>query len=88
VCNELTRVLVKVYADDATIFLGQKDKPEDMKACLDLFCMASTARFNSLKTKIIPIGKKGFRDELVRTRKFNDWGIDEEIHIAQEGEAI
>jgi len=88
VCNKLMRVLVKVYTDDATIFLGQKDKPEDMKACLDLFCMASTAQFNSLKTEIILIGKKDFCNELVRTRKFNNWGIDREIHIAQEGEAI
>jgi len=59
-----------------------------MKACLDLFCMASMAQFNSLKTEIIPIGKKDFCNELVRTRKFNDWEIDGEIHIAQEGKVI
>jgi len=31
---ELERVLVKVYVDDATIFLGPEVKPEEMQACL------------------------------------------------------
>ena len=80
--EELRRVLVKVYTDDTTIFLGNEDKPEELQACLDQFCKASMARFNSLKTEIIPVGTKTFRSELITSRKFNGWEIQEEIHIA------
>jgi len=88
ICNELEKVLVKVYTDDAAISLGPEDKPTEMQACLDLFCTASTARFNSLKTEIILIGTEDFRKELINSREYNEWKIDDEIHIAQEGEAV
>jgi len=52
------------------------------------FCLASTARFNATKTEVIPMGSINARAELIRTREFNGWKFDDEIHIAQEGEAI
>jgi len=88
ICNELEKVLVKAYADDTTIFLGPEDKPAEMQACLDLFCMALTVRFNSLKTEIILIGTEDFWEELIKSREYNEWKIDDKIHIAQEGEAV
>ena len=87
VSPDLNRVLVKVYADDTTVFLGPEDNPKNLQECLDIFCTASTARFNNLKTEIIPLGSKENRLELIRSRKYNNWEIEEEIHIAQEGEA-
>jgi len=83
-----TRVLVKVYADDTTVFLGPDDDPKKLQDCLDIFCLASTARFNNLKTEIIPLGSADSRREIIRTREFNNWKIDNEIHIAKEGEAV
>jgi hypothetical protein len=86
--EKLNRVLVKVYADDTTIFLSQEDDPKELQKCLDLFCQAATARFNEQKTEIIPLGPVDSRTELIRTQKFNDWKISDEVHIAQEGEAV
>src|SRR5882757_9642156 len=86
--DNLTRVLVKVYADDTTIFLGPRDNPADLQKCLDLFCEASTARFNDTKTEVIPMGLKNLRDELIQNREYNGWKIEEAVHIARKGEAI
>ena len=41
--TELSKVLVKVYADDTMIFLGPEDEPRKLRECLDLFCPASIA---------------------------------------------
>jgi len=86
--EDLKRVLVKVYADDTTIFLGPDDNPEELQRCLDTFCLASTARFNASKTEIIPMGSINTRAELTRSREFNGWKFEDGIHIAQEGEAV
>ena len=56
--ENLTKVLVKVYADDTTVFLGPDDDAKELHKSLDLFCQASTARFNKLKTEIIPLGSE------------------------------
>ena len=85
--DELTKVLVKAYTDDMTVFLGPEDKPTDLKNSLDLFCEASTACFNDSKTEVIPMGTKEARNETIRTREFNGWEIEDEIRIAQDGEA-
>ena len=85
--DKLTKVLVKAYTDDMTVFLGPEDKPTDLKNSLDLFCKASTARFNDSKTEVIPMGIKEVRNETIRTREFNGWEIEDEIRIAQDGKA-
>ena len=54
--DDLKKVIVKVYADDTTVFPGPRDDPATLQNCLDLFCKASTACFNDLKTEIIPLG--------------------------------
>jgi hypothetical protein len=84
----LNKTLVKAYANDTTVFLGAEDDPRELQKCLDLFCKASTARSNDIKTEITLLGTLEFREDLVRTREFNDWKIDDRVHIAQEGEAI
>ena len=40
---DLNRVLVKVYTNNTTVFLGPKDRPETLQDCLNIFCSASTA---------------------------------------------
>ena len=64
---DLSKVLVKVYADDTTVFLGPDDDPRELQKCLDLFCKVSTAKFNDLKTEIIPLGstEAGFMPSLL-----------------------
>jgi hypothetical protein len=46
ISEDLGRVLVKVYADDTTVYVGPEDNPKDLMKCLTLFCTASTAKFN------------------------------------------
>ena len=85
--EDLTRLLVKVYADDTTVFLGPDDNPRDLQSCLDLFCKASTAKFNDTKTEIIPMGSVDTRNKVTNTKTYNGWSIPEEVHIARDGEA-
>ena len=87
VSDDLIRVLVKVYADDTTAYIGPEDDPNTLQECLDLFCKASTAKFNNQKTKIIPLGSEEERNRLIRTREYNGWKVDNGIHIAQDGKA-
>jgi len=72
VSPDLTRVLVKVYADDTTVFLGPDDDPKKLQGCLDIFCLALTGRFNNLKTEIIPLWSAGSHREIIRTREFKN----------------
>ena len=46
ISKDLTRVLVKVYADDTTVYIGPEDDPQHLLNCLNLFCKASTVKFN------------------------------------------
>ena len=85
--DSLIKVLVKVYADNTTVFLGPEDNPADLHSCLDLFCEASTACFNTAKTEIIPLGSAADRGYLIQSRDLNGWIIPEEVRIAQDGEA-
>jgi len=87
VSEDLTRVLVKVYADDTTVYIGPEDDPQHLLNCLNLFCKASTAKFNDRKTEIILLGAIDSRMHIINTRKYNDWKVDDGIRIAQEGEA-
>ena len=61
--------------------------PTDLQKCLDVFCEASTTRFNNLKTEIIPLGSEKNREDLIQSRELNGWRIPDEIRIAQDGEA-
>ena len=85
--DSLTRVLVKVYADDTTVFLGPDDDPKVLQRCLDWFCEASTARFNTSKTEIIPLGSAEDRKNLIQSRDLNGWIIPGDVRIARDGEA-
>ena len=87
ISDDLTRVLVKAYADDTTVYIGPEDDPHHLQSCLDLFCKALTAKFNDRKTEIIPLGLAETRLDTIRTRQYNGWKVDDGIRIAQEGEA-
>jgi hypothetical protein len=55
------RLIVNLFADDTTVFLSKTDKFSDLQNILDLWCTASTAKFNINKTAIIPIGTEEYR---------------------------
>jgi len=77
--KNLNRGIVKVYADDTTVFIGPEDDPKDLQKCLEQFCEVSTACFNKTKTEVIPLGPVGAHKELIRTREYNSWKIEDEI---------
>jgi ribonuclease HI len=67
-----------------------EDKFDDIVQILDKWCEASGAKFNKEKTEIIPIGTKEHRSRVIRTRQINpeDNPINEDVHIANDGESI
>jgi hypothetical protein len=82
--------VVQLFADDTTVYLSEQDSFEDLKKILDRWCLASGARFNVVKTEVIPFGSPEFRERLLETRQLNqnDRPIPGDIHIAKEGEAV
>ncbi|KIM25292.1 hypothetical protein M408DRAFT_49826, partial [Serendipita vermifera MAFF 305830] len=79
---------VQAYADDTVAFLAEHDNFENLEKTLDLFCNASTARFNIEKTEIIPVGTKEFRKQAVNSRTVCGKVLDQRIRIAGDGQAV
>jgi hypothetical protein len=79
-----------LFADDTTVFLAEGNSYDELLAVLTLWCRASGAHFNVNKTKILPIGEKGYRDHILNTRKTAPSGtpFPASVHIAQDKEPI
>ncbi|EIN07782.1 hypothetical protein PUNSTDRAFT_32279, partial [Punctularia strigosozonata HHB-11173 SS5] len=86
----LERTIVSLFADDTSVILHHLDKFEDLTAILDEWCAASGAKFNVLKTAVIPLGPEQYRAEVVATRRLAAGNncIPDGIKIASDGEAI
>ncbi|TFK54347.1 hypothetical protein OE88DRAFT_1624744 [Heliocybe sulcata] len=86
----LDNVLVTLFADDTTVYLRKADRYADLILCLETWCRASGARFNSEKTEIIPVGSASHRSRVLTTRCLHpdDTPLPASIHIAQDGEAV
>ncbi|KZT18631.1 hypothetical protein NEOLEDRAFT_1019917, partial [Neolentinus lepideus HHB14362 ss-1] len=84
------KILVTLFADDTTIYLRKSDRIADLQHCLDTWCLASGAKFNTLKTEIIPIGSETHRTSVLTTRCLHpdDNPLPASIHIAKDKEAI
>lgn len=84
------KLAVNLFADDTVLYLNEKDSYDTTLKSLDKWCRVSGAQFNKEKTEIIPLGSKAHRKKVVRTRKLNpnDQRIPDNVHIAQDGEAI
>ncbi|CAG8619222.1 14509_t:CDS:2, partial [Acaulospora colombiana] len=80
--------LVMAYADDTTVYLCETDKLEILEECIELFCKASTAKFNKSKTEVIPVGDPEYRKKLIESRTFNGKRIENNIKIAKDGEPV
>ncbi|EJD50791.1 hypothetical protein AURDEDRAFT_26841, partial [Auricularia subglabra TFB-10046 SS5] len=82
------KLIATLYADDTTVYLSKWDSFHNLEGILQVWCLASGARFNTSKTEIIPLGSGLYRDSLIATRKMREDGdvIPEGIRIAKDGE--
>ncbi|KIY45123.1 hypothetical protein FISHEDRAFT_67098 [Fistulina hepatica ATCC 64428] len=84
-----SRLIVKMFADDTTVYLSERDDYNRLSHILSEWCAASKAKFNIEKTVIIPIGSPEYRTSVKTRRKINEnqvIEIDEEIEILDDGE--
>jgi hypothetical protein len=82
---------VLLFTDDTTVFLSKDDSYTQLCEILNNWCIASRAKFNITKTEIIPIGSTEYRRIFYETRKLNkdhNYKIDQNTHIAGEGELV
>lgn len=86
--GEAERLIVKLFADDTTVYLSEKDDINDLNEILDSWCKASGGRFNNHKTAIVPVGNEEFRRNLIKTRKASSHHtqILTDVRIAPDGE--
>ncbi|KIY44924.1 hypothetical protein FISHEDRAFT_10163, partial [Fistulina hepatica ATCC 64428] len=88
--DEAERLIVKLFADDTTVYLSQYDDFQDLENILAKWCKASAAKFNIMKTEVIPVGTKEYRQQVIDTRKIQENGepIAPTVHIVIDGEAV
>jgi hypothetical protein len=82
-------LLVSLFADDPTIYLSSRDSWSSLWAILDLWCTASTAKFNENKTLILPFGKHKYRTSVALERRMNNAQseiISPSVRIVRDGE--
>ncbi|KAJ7659371.1 hypothetical protein B0H17DRAFT_954822, partial [Mycena rosella] len=78
-----------LFADDTTIFLSSHDSWSSLWAVLDLWCTASTAKFNESKTVILPFGRLSYREHVALERCINNSQsarIPPNVRIMRDGE--
>ncbi|KAF8633797.1 hypothetical protein AX17_004355 [Amanita inopinata Kibby_2008] len=83
-------IKAKLFADDTTVFLSDRDSWNTLTDVLDTWCLASGARFNSDKTIVLPVGPPAYRSHVLNTRCLGaiQMPIPPSIHIASEGEPV
>ncbi|EIW62457.1 uncharacterized protein TRAVEDRAFT_83054, partial [Trametes versicolor FP-101664 SS1] len=84
------RLVVKLFADDTTVFLSEDDDYEDVQEICSTWCRASRARFNVEKTEILPIGTAEYRAGVIATRKLRPDAsqISRGVNIVKDGASI
>ena len=86
--ENIDKLLVNLFADDTLVYLGKDDSIITLNNTLDIFCRASTAKFNIDKTEILPVGKKEFRQKMIQERKMGQNNIPDNIKIVKYGESM
>jgi ribonuclease HI len=66
--DEVERALVLMFADDTAIVMNENDDIKEVNRCTELFCKASTAKFNDKKEEILAVGTEQFRENFITTR--------------------
>jgi exonuclease III/ribonuclease HI len=65
------RLIVKLFADDTTVYLNSEDDLNDLYEILENWCRASKAKFNISKTEVVPIGMPGYRTWVREAKKLH-----------------
>ena len=89
--GQAERITIKLFADDANLYLNKDDRFDHIQNTLDDWCGASGAKFNIEKMEIIPIGTTAHRQRVIAQRKINEQDLSpltNRIHIAKDGESI
>ncbi|OJT14554.1 Transposon TX1 uncharacterized 149 kDa protein [Trametes pubescens] len=88
--NSRESLKATLFADDTTVYLAEGDDFAVLQAVLDTWCSAAKAKFNILKTEIIPIGSKEYRKKFIETYKQSGaWkNYPRGVHVVGEGEAV
>ncbi|PPQ78824.1 hypothetical protein CVT24_002384, partial [Panaeolus cyanescens] len=86
--DEDGEIKVSLFADDTTVYLTKDNDIKDLFEILEKWCEESGAKFNKNKTKIIPMGKRKYRETLRTNRKMGEGHeeINKDIKIAEEGQ--
>ncbi|EJD49463.1 hypothetical protein AURDEDRAFT_46855, partial [Auricularia subglabra TFB-10046 SS5] len=84
------RLIATLYADDTTVYLSASDDYDSLMDILDTWCKASGAKFNTSKTEIVPLGREGYRKNLIQTRKSRESAntIPDHVKIVRDGQAV
>jgi len=84
------KLIAKLFADDTLVYLGSNDKFSDLEELINLFCKASTARFNMEKTEALPIGLPTYREKVLTERSLgaNTNKIPEYVRLIKDGEPM
>jgi ribonuclease HI/exonuclease III len=82
------KVLASFFADDTLLYLSEKDDHKILKEALDLFCCASTAKFNEEKTEYIPVGSEMFRKDVIENKRIGQNIFPLNAKIVKDGESI
>src|SRR5258708_1038624 len=87
--NSKLAVKLSMFADNAAVFLSDKDNTRSLFKLLDRWCLASGAKFNKDKTVIIPAGSAEYRQQVLETCSLSTdptTPIPDEIRIQRDGE--
>jgi hypothetical protein len=84
------KLIVNLFADDTLVYLSHRDTFRELKRTLDMWCLASGAKFNENKTEFIPIGTPEYRNNVLQQRKWNDHdaALPQGIRIAADAQMV
>jgi exonuclease III len=84
------RLIVKLFADDTTVYLSSDDDLNHLHDILTNWCTASRAKFNITKTEVIPIGSPGYRSWVHHARKLHGThgAVRESMRFNRDGEPV
>jgi len=67
------RLIATFFADDCMVYLSEDDRYENLTRILNVWCEASTAKFNVDKTELLPVGTERYRAKVLTSRKHHLW---------------
>jgi hypothetical protein len=78
-------ILVSPFADDTLVYLGECDDFSELNNIIELFCDATTAKFNLEKKEYLLIGNRPHCIRLIQERKIGNVDLDPRAKIIGEG---